>query len=533
MAKYQCWKICSLATLLIAFSSINATEETLPKNFQQIMGEAKYEHSLWGIYVKDLETGKILFDLNSEKLFSPASTTKLFSIASLLHAFGDEYRFKTPVFASVPVKNGELQGDLILVGQGDLTLGGRQPNANTISFTKLDHINANEIPGVILTKEDPLHGLNELAKGVYQSGIREVTGDVLIDDSLFETTEKRGMILSPIMLNENLIDIVINPSELDKAATITWRPEVPGYTVENQVKTVAKDDVLEIEVTADKSGHNIVVKGTVPVGQQDLIRTFSIQDPKTFARAAFIQALRNQGVKLTLPAKESDQTQIPSSYKDLQQVALWTSPPLSEYAKLVLKVSHNLGANLVPLLLASQHGKKTFDEGMRLLGDFVTQEVKLSPDTFVLIDGAGGNENRFTPQAEIQLLSFIHKQKPVQFQHFFDALPILGVDGSLEDFGKKTDGVGKVRAKPGTGVALNLATGKLFLITQALGGYIEGKNGNLFAYMVVVNNATMPTIDDVFAIFEDESRLSSLIYSMTGNDENAYPQTSQSKKESL
>jgi len=31
-------------------------------------------------------------------------------------------------------------------------------------------------------------------------------------------------------------------------------------------------------------------------------------------------------------------------------------------------------------------------------------------------------------------------------------------------------------------------------------------------YIVVVNNATMPTIDDVFSIFEDESQLSGMIY---------------------
>lgn len=80
-----------------------------------------------------------------------------------------------------------------------------------------------------------------------------------------------------------------------------------------------------------------------------------------------------------------------------------------------------------------REGKKTFDEGMRLFGQFVTQEVKLSPDSFVFVDAAGGNENRLTPQAEVQLLEYMHKRTPLQFSHFFDALPILGVDGSLED----------------------------------------------------------------------------------------------------
>jgi D-alanyl-D-alanine carboxypeptidase/D-alanyl-D-alanine-endopeptidase (penicillin-binding protein 4) len=502
-----------LAVIISAFTPFTAFSEDIPDEMQGIMGLPNYKHSIWGIYAKDLQSGRVLFDLNAEKLFSPASTTKLFSVAALLQAYGDNYRFQTPVFASNAIKNGKLQGDLVLIAQGDLTMGGRQSNPDTISFTKLDHINANEIPGVTLTKEDPLQGINDLAMQIYQKGLRELSGDVIIDDSLFETTIKRGMTLSPIIINENLIDVVINPNSKGSSASLTWRPQVPGYEVKNEVKTVSANGKLEVEVTSE-DGHKLVVKGTVPSDQKNIVRTFSIQDPKAFARAAFIQALQKQGIKVAI-SDTSKKSKAPfKPNKDLQ-LALWTSPPLSEYGKLILKVSHNLGANLVPLLLASQQGKKTFDEGMQLLGNFAVQQVKLSPDEFVFIDGAGGNENRLTPKSEIQLLDYMHKRSPKQFERYFDGLPILGVDGSLEDFGKDTDAVNKVHAKPGTGVAFNLSTQKFFLITQALAGYIEGKNGHLFAYEVVVNNGKMPAIDDVFAIFEDVSQLSSMIYNHT------------------
>ncbi len=99
-----------------------------------------------------------------------------------------------------------------------------------------------------------------------------------------------------------------------------------------------------------------------------------------------------------------------------------------------------------------------------------------------------------------------------------ESLPILGVDGSMEDFAKDTKAAGKVWTKPGTGVSFNLATGKFFLITQALGGYIEGENGHLLVYMVVVNNVTMPTIDDIFPIFEDVSLISSSLYDQSGKN---------------
>lgn len=531
-----------LLTLCLAFSSLFAAEETfseglqnewhpitqeelvvekspelysglpygldaeLPDELLKIMAQEKFKHSNWGMYVKDLETGKVYFDLNSNELFSPASTTKVATTAALLQGLGPDYRFHTPVYATGKIERGELKGDLILVAQGDLTLGGRQSDPEKISFTKMDHIDANDVPGTILTKEDPLSGLDSLAKQVLLSGIKKIVGDVQIDDSLFETTPRRNVMLSPILVNENLIDIVINPTVLDKNAEVVIRPEIPGYAVENQVKTVEKGG--ELNITTLHDGQKIVVKGTIPLEQKDIVRTFAVQDPKAFAKAAFIKALKNQGIQIVNRGAPQKVT----SYQNLPQVAVWTSPPLTEYAKLILKVSHNIGADLVPLLLAANKGKKTFDEGMKMIGDFLIQEVKLSPDTFVLEDAAGGNGNRFTPQAEVQLLDYMHKQNFVDFKKYLDAFPILGVDGSMEDFGKNTQAVGKVHTKPGTGALLNLATDKLFLITQALAGYIEGKNGHMFAYMLVVNNAKLPEIDDIYAIFEDESQISSIIY---------------------
>lgn len=505
-------KIYLIPTLVLAISSLGAIEKAPGADMQKIMDQSKYEHSIWGLYVKDLQTGEILYDLNSNAMFSPASTSKLFSMAALLEAYGDDYRFKTPVYADGSIKEGQLQGNLVLVAQGDLTMGGRQPNANSIAFTKMDHTIANEVPGAILTPENPLHAFNELAKQVSQKGIKEITGDIIIDDRLFESTQKRGMVISPIMVNENLIDLVVNPSEVDEKAKLSWRPQVPGYSVENLVKTVAKGEKLALEVSADDTGKKIVIKGTIPVDQRDIVRTSNIINPESFAREAFIQALQNEGVKV----KSSDNSVVKNSalkpYEDQQMVALWTSPPLSEYVKLILKVSHNLGANLAPLLLAAKDGEKTFDEGMLLLGDFITKKAKLSPNSFVFIDGAGGNENRLTPQGEITLLEYMYKKNASRFKDYFDALPILGVDGSLEDFAKNTQAVGKVRAKPGTGVSFNLSTNKYFLITQALSGYIEGKNGHVLAYMVVINNGSMPAIDDIFPIFEDVSLISSIIF---------------------
>lgn len=497
-----------LAFALSIFASVYAEEvKKLPENLLKIMQQPKYQHANWGVFVKD--ENRSLYDFNSQKLFLPGSITKLFSVAALLHAYGDDYRFKTPVYMKGDLENGILKGDLILVGQGDLTLGGRQNGTDTIAFTKMDHIYANDIPGAILTAEDPLHGLRELAKKVKEKGIKHIDGNVLVDDRLFEKTEKRGFILTPIMINENLIDIVINPTVPDQMAALSWRPMIPGYQVINKVRTTGKETSLQIQISSDELGRTITVEGTIPTDQKDILRVFQIKDPNHFARAAFIQELHNQGITIRL--KDSS---LPSqdTYREMQPIALWTSPSLTEYAKLILKVSHNVGADLIALLLAIHEGGKTFDKGMLLLGKYLQEVVGISSTDFVFVDAAGGDGNRVTPQATLKLLNHIHHLPTSSFQKFQQALPILGMDGSLADFGKNTDAIGKVFAKTGTGLSVNLAVNHFFLTTQALAGYITGKNGHLIEFMIVVNNAQTPDMKDVFSVFEDQAQMSAVLF---------------------
>jgi serine-type D-Ala-D-Ala carboxypeptidase/endopeptidase (penicillin-binding protein 4) len=505
----------TLATLfaLTLISSAHAAKP-LPPKVEQIMGQTKYQHANWGILVKDAITQEVIYEKNANQFFLPGSTTKLFSVAALLRAYGDDYRFKTPIYADGTLKEGVLKGNLIVVGQGDLTFGGRQEmGSDEIAYTKMDHIYANMLPDVFLTPQDPLNAVNALAKEVKEKGILQVDGDLLIDDRLFETLRLRESIIAPLMINENFIDVVIHPTAVGQKAEVSWRPNVAGYTLINGCTTVAKQQPLEIDVDFNQTARTLRVSGSIPEDQKEAIRTATIEDPKAFAKEVFIQALKAQGVMIS--GNKNGQLPAKGGYAAMQPVAAWTSAPLSEYAKLILKVSHNPGANLCPLLLAAQKGEVTFDAGMLLIGKFVTEEVKLSLDSFVFTDGAGGDGNRFTPQAEVQLLEYVRNWPKESFQKYYNGLPILGVNGSIGDFGKGTPAVGKVYAKTGTGIAINLATHQFFLNTQALSGYIEGKNGHLLEFMVAVNNANMPKLDDIFAIFDDECQMTVEFYNMS------------------
>ena len=139
-----------LIASLLTISQLSVAVEEIPAQMQEILDQPQFQHAFWGVFVKDLDTGKVLYDLNSNKLFSPGSTTKLFTVAALLHAFGDNYRFKTPLYSTQPIRDGKLNGDLVIVGQGDLTMGGRQPNPIPLLLQNSTTFMLTIIPGVSL-----------------------------------------------------------------------------------------------------------------------------------------------------------------------------------------------------------------------------------------------------------------------------------------------------------------------------------------------------------------------------------------------
>ncbi len=72
--------------------------------------------------VVDPATGKVLEAHNGAKGLPPASVTKALTALYALDTLGPDYRFETRLLATGPVKDGVLEGDLILAGGADPTV---------------------------------------------------------------------------------------------------------------------------------------------------------------------------------------------------------------------------------------------------------------------------------------------------------------------------------------------------------------------------------------------------------------------------
>jgi D-alanyl-D-alanine carboxypeptidase/D-alanyl-D-alanine-endopeptidase (penicillin-binding protein 4) len=468
----------------------------LARKIDTVLKRPEYRNARWGILAVNSTTGKVVHELNSEELFAPASVTKLFSCAAAWFELGPDHRFETPVYYRGTLADGTLKGDLILVGKGDLTLGGRTDRSGKMAFSNDDHIYASaSSTGTAVTDTNPLAGLEDLAGQVKAAGINSVTGDVLVDERLFERARGSGSgpdVLSPVVVNDNIVDVIVSPASKEgEPGTYRLRPQTPFLQIDVQVNTVAKGKRVNI-VTHNLGSGRYTVRGQIPVGARPAVRICAVDDPGGFARALFIDALRRAGVEVKASVLRPPTAELPEeqSYAKLTRVAVLHSPPLSEAIKVTLKVSHNLYASTLPLLLAVKHGKRTLAEGMRLQGKALAK-LGVTVGSISLESGAGGgNGDKVSPRVTVELLQALRKRP--DWPAFETCLPVLGTDGTLAAVGKDSPARGKVRGKTGTYTDRNLLLGRAHLRAKTLAGTMTTDKGDTVLYAIFINDAPLP-----------------------------------------
>jgi D-alanyl-D-alanine carboxypeptidase len=524
-----CLRGCALALTTFAVCGValgGENQAPVPPEIGKIMQGPRYQGATWGLEAIDLQSGQPVASLGSNDLFFTGSVRKLFSVGLTLNALGPDHRFVTRVYADGDVtKEGVLQGNLVLVASGDLTLGGRTTPEGAIAFTDFDHTEANSLGSAILTKTDPLAGIAELARQIAGSGLKRVEGEVIVDDRLFDRfrVPNGNVLITPIVINDNLIDVTIVPTEPGKPAKVDWGPQTKAFRVEAKVTTVAAGEPkqLELEISPDDPSVGIV-KGQIPVGYTpdlpgvpSLVQTFAIEDPSAFARTALIEALQQAGVVVSAKAvgpNPAEKLPTAGSYAPDTKRAELVSLPYAQYARLILKVSHNLGANLSLMLFGLTQDARTIGSALAAERQTLTGAYGLPSEGFNFpTNGSGSPDSQATPEAVTKLLAAMRATKAGQV--YFDALPVLGVDGSLATIGKNppdpviVPAFGHVYAKTGTTVA------KDTLKAQVFAGYIDGKSGARLAYVVYVNNVSpIAGIGDVIKVFADEGQISAILY---------------------
>jgi len=475
---------------------------TLGQRLESILQRSEGRHGFWGIEVVQLPRGRRLYARDADHLFLPASNMKLFTAAAALEKLGPDFVFRTTVESPAAPDSAGRVGELVLVGRGDPNLGSRV------------------LPYQV--KSEPQcpadHVFEELAEQVKARGVREVSGDLIADDSYFldepynrtwtldDTVWGYGAPVTALAFNDNALLLHVHPaSRVGDPALVSVEPISDYYRVTNHLVTSATGTEKQLFGERVPGSRDLAIWGQIPIDSPKDGDALAIENPPQLAGELFRMALEARGIVVRgsvvvrhfTPVEAAARPNGFASAPARVVLAEHDSLPLREGVKILTKVSQNLHAEMLLRTL----GREVKNNGSPAAGLEVLQEfaapVGITADEFHFTDGSGlSREALVAPHALIKLLEYMARSP--RFEAFYDSLPVAGVDGTLVERFQGTRAVGRIHAKTGT-----------LEHTNALSGYMDLPSGKRLAFSIIGNSHLLKATDGarlldqlVLAIYE-------------------------------
>ncbi len=435
-----------------------------------IFNDTAFASAHWGVLVRSLESGETLYARNAGKMFVPASNMKIVTAAGALEALGPDYRYVTRVAASGPVRNGVLQGDLIVYGGGDPTISERfHGDVRTVFRAWADSLRAH--------------------------GVRRITGAVIGNDDVFDdlplgrgwawddAEDSYSAEVSGLQLNEGFVTVRVAPVPGQRAAAVTTQPVSDEWVpVAGNVWMAAAGTAPQVRVDRTDSLSAVAVSGTLPP-DTTVEEEVSVRNNTRFFASVLRQALLEAGIGVGGQSLDADDD--PARGKPELSTPLFThtSPPMREILAAFMKPSQNqIGEILLKTLGRELRGLGTAGAGITAI-DSMAAAWGLPRRLLAQADGSGlSRYNLVAPEFLAALLQ--RESRSPHSAVFYDALPVAGRDGTLRARMRGTPAEGTVHAKTGTLSGV-----------RSLSGYFTTAAGERMVFSMMVNHHTLSARD--------------------------------------
>jgi D-alanyl-D-alanine carboxypeptidase/D-alanyl-D-alanine-endopeptidase (penicillin-binding protein 4) len=482
--------LCSLVPLLGPLHPTAALgQETPAQAVDRILKRPPFDRAHWGILFLD-ESGGELYSRNADRLFVPASTTKLVVSAAASALLPPEFRIATSIYATGPIDDGVLDGNLVVYGRGDPSFSPRCYGLDTLAVGACDSL---------WTRIDALAG------GIVARGIQHVTGAIVGDGSYFD-----GQLVHPewdsydlnwwyaapvgaLGFNDNSLDVTYGPgATVGAPVQVSFEPDLGFVVFENRTRTLPAGERRSIDFFREPGTVRIWANGGVPVGARERTEYFAVPDPNLYFVLALRAALARRGVSIAGPTRSTTDSTSYAVHRSSEPVAEVLSRSLPDMLFPILNSSQNWFAEMLLKVLGRQQlGEGTWRAGLEAEALFLIDSVGVDPAAFSLSDASGlSSGNLLTPRALVKLLAYMREHP--NNRGFLRGLARSAERGSLRRRFVGTPLEGRVLAKTGSIAHVN-----------SLAGYLENSDGTSRAFAVVANNHSVPysamiaTIDSI------------------------------------
>ncbi len=423
----------------------------------------------YGIVAKDLgiyaSVGegvdqKVLLEINPTQVMIPASITKIATASAVLENFPPGYKFKTQLLSSGEIRNDILKGSLYLKGGGDP------------SFVS--------------------ENLWVLVNGFLRSGIRKIEGDLIVDDSLFdsvrfdESRQKERVDraydapVGAMSFNWNSVNIFVRPKSKGQGVNVYIDPENEYIRLVNKAKTIGGGtNNLIADRVDDKGflGDVIHVDGNLGDKNKEVVVYKNITQPDLWSGYNLKAFLAQRGVAVKGIIKngiapDSAQVLAESESKPIEQVVADMNKFSNNYVSEML--TKNLGIQSKTKAVSLADGVLVINKHLQGLGIPKEQYVIESPSGLT-------RNNKMSALAVWKVLRHLREDFRIQ-PEFLSSLPIAGVDGTLKRRMKSSVAERWVRAK--TGYITNVVS---------LAGYAGLNDGKVITFSFIYNGSSDET----------------------------------------
>lgn len=397
--------------------------------------------------------GTEILSHRSQVAMLPASITKIVTTSAVLEYLPPGTKFKTRLSSMEKPENGKLKGDLYLVGGGDP------------SFVS--------------------ENMWILVNNFLRSGVKEIQGNIIVDDSLFdlirfdETRESSRVDraydapVGAMSFNWNSMNVFVRPSEDNSKAQVFLDPENDYLVLVNKVKIKGKNQAsIDVERKWNEStkSETVTVNGSIGRDLQEHVVFANITRPDYWAGQNLKAFLAQRGIQVKGTVKTGT---APSNAKVLAESE---SKPVESMLADMNKFSNNFVAEMLTKNIAAQFEKPaTLKTGIKKINEHL-KSLGFTEKDFVIINPSGlTRDNRMTAQALWKLLN-IREKDFTSMPEFIHSLPIAGVDGTLKRRMKNGKTYRQIRAKTG------LLNGVV-----SLAGYASEDNDSASAFAFIYN----------------------------------------------
>jgi D-alanyl-D-alanine carboxypeptidase/D-alanyl-D-alanine-endopeptidase (penicillin-binding protein 4) len=469
----------SVSLLLIVTTSACAThkapsinpraEQELASDLARVFGAPVMSQGLWGVEVKSVDSGRVLFEHNARALVMPASNMKILTLATAAETLGWDFCFTTTLETAASLENGVLEGDLIVRGTGDPTINRRNGRSTAV--------------------------FDEWAGTLKTAGITRIDGAIVGDDNAFDDQglgagwswdDLQYGYAAPagaLEFNENVVQLTIAPdvSSEGSPARVQLAPG-SGLQLVNHAYTGASKTATTIGFERRVDQPILTVTGSVAIDAQAITREVAVVNPTMYFAQSLKDALIARGIDVTGNAVDGDDRLDLPAPSARRVLARSQSPPLREISTVLMKVSQNLYAETLLKAAGAANGGLGTAEGGRIATRALLSSWGIPQSTYVQYDGSGLSRYDYvTADLIVTILQHMYSD-PRQREPFVATLPVAGKDGTIASRMKKTRAEGNAAAK--TGSIANVRT---------LSGYVRTRDGEMLAFSMLANSFTIPS----------------------------------------